>query len=942
MTEEEKYENTVQTEDENLRIIACAGSGKTTFVAKRVSYLLESGYEPKNIIAFTYTERAAAELNNKIVAELKQKGIFDGLNGFAEMFIGTIHGWCLKALMDNEIGYQKFSVLDDIKLRLFVDKNYKKIGMPGISKLNNPNVNMKIFTDTERFIQLMNIIRESDLTEPLPEHIEEAKSKYETLLRENSYFDFTMIMQEALDRLKVEESDLQTQLQRDLKFLIVDEFQDINPIQNEIIRHLHEITECNVTVVGDDDQNIFHWRGSNNKFLKDFPNRYAKIRPVKLFTLDKNYRSSKGITGLASAFIEKNQKRIEKRMISAEKQQFIRDEDILYNEYSSPEQENQEIVRKIKALRGVAFEKDGEKRGIDYSDFCILLRTWKKSAEIVSVLEQHGIPYITAGVNELFDKREVLASVGIFQYLNDKKTKEQLIQLWLDIPDNHIDSNLLETAVDNLEKWKPENFQKHRKSVGWGDFRIQEIFWEFLKDAEIVEETFITEGVEESITRSEIIFYNLGKFSQVINDYETIYLASAPPSFYLFNFLNFVKYAAVGYYPEGWMNNPYKTPNAVQLMTIHQSKGLEFPVVFIPGLNKNYLPIRKAGGLKVWHFLDSSLIKDHDRYEPEDDDRLEDERRLLYVAITRSQKFLFISRAPENNRLYKDKSSFSNELVSDFISRPLAPVSFEDREKLEPEQKTEDVSISLNFSVLKDFFDCNYRFKLITMYGFCFPLNQRMGLGKSLHDTLMAIHKRLTEGKEVDDDSIEDLAKNQSHFPYIGGSSELERMKEKVVEKSIDYFKKNEEGLQNIEFVEQDIKLNLDENVFVSGRIDLIKTRPYEGEPETTIMEFKSNDAVQSETITIDQLNLYALGYRELVGKNADYIQIYDVEKNAAEHRSPIDERLLQATEEKIQEAAKKIRSQNLPKIQKAEICRTCFQNRLCKARIDLNLPAKK
>ncbi|MFA0964547.1 ATP-dependent DNA helicase [Roseivirga sp. BDSF3-8] len=942
MAEQEKYNNTVRTIDENLRIIACAGSGKTTFVAKRVSYLLESGYEPKNIIAFTYTERAAAELNNKIVAELKDKGIFDVLNGFADMFIGTIHGWCLKALMDNEIGYQKYSVLDDIKLRLFVDKNYKKIGMSNITKLNNPNVNMKIFTDTERFIQLMNIIRESDLTESLPPDIQEAKIQYETLLRDNSYFDFTMIMQEALERLRVDGSDLQTQLKRDLKFLIVDEFQDINPIQNDIIRHLHESTECNITVVGDDDQNIFHWRGSNNKFLKDFPNRYAKIRPVKLFTLDKNYRSSKGITGLASAFIEKNQKRIEKRMISAEKQEFIRDKDILYNEYSSPDEENEEIVKKIKALKGVAFEKDGEKRGIDYSDFCILLRTWKKSAEIVSILEKHSIPYITAGVNELFDTKEVIASAGIFQYLNDKKTYEQLTQLWLDIPDNHIDLQKLESAIKNLEKWKPDNFQKHRKSVGWGDFRIQEIFWEFLKDAEIVEETFITEGTNESITQSEIIFYNLGKFSQVINDYETIYLASAPPSFYLFNFLNFIKYAAVGYYPEGWMNNPYKTPNAVQLMTIHQSKGLEFPVVFIPGLNKNYFPIKKMGGLKVWHFLDPSLIKDHDRYEPEDDDRLEDERRLLYVAITRSQKFLFISRAPENNRLYREKSSFSNELVSDYISRPLKPVSFEDRDRLAPQQKSEDITISLNFSVLKDFFDCNYRFKLITMYGFCFPLNQRMGLGKSLHDTLMAIHKRLTEGKNIDNESIEYLAKNQSHFPYIGRSSELEKMKGDVVNKSIEYFKRNEEGLQNIEFVEQDIKLSLDENVFVSGRIDLIKTQSYEGEPETTIMEFKSNDSVQSDTITIDQLNLYALGYKELVGKNADYIQIYDVEKNAPEHRSPIEERLLLDTENKIKKAAKKIRSQDLPKVQNAEICRVCFQNRLCKARIDLNLQSKK
>ena len=167
-------------------------------------------------------------------------------------------------------------------------------------------------------------------------------------------------------------------------------------------------------------------------------------------------------------------------------------------------------------------------------------------------------------------------------------------------------------------------------------------------------------------------------------------------------------------------------------------------------------------------------------------------------------------------------------------------------------------------------------------------------------------------------------------------------MKEEVVNKSNDYYEKNKDELKNIEFIEQDIKLNLDENIFVSGRIDLIKTRPYEGEPETTIMEFKSNDKVQSDTITIDQLNLYALGYKELVGKNADYIQIYDVEKNAPEHRSPIDEELLKETEQRIKRAAFRIRNQKLPKVAKIDICQYCFQNRLCKARIDLNLKAKK
>ena len=147
-----------------------------------------------------------------------------------------------------------------------------------------------------------------------------------------------------------------------------------------------------------------------------------------------------------------------------------------------------------------------------------------------------------------------------------------------------------------------------------------------------------------------------------MSNFEEINFNSSSPSFHLFNFLSFVTYVARDYYPEGWLNNPYKTPNAVQVMTIHQAKGLEFPVVIIPALNRNYLPSKKRGGLNEWHFLDRNLIKEQERYEG-DHQNHEDERRLFYVAITRSQKFLLLSRAPDlSNQLYRKESSFIQEL----------------------------------------------------------------------------------------------------------------------------------------------------------------------------------------------------------------------------------------------------------------------------------------
>lgn len=673
-------EKAIKENEANLRIIACAGSGKTSTVAAKIAYLLNPnnnlGVDPKNIIAFTYTEKAAAELRNKVLDFIKNDENLQNLHAIADMYIGTIHGWCLKALQENEYQYQKFTVLSDIKLKLFVDKNYKNIGMKDITKIGNDSINMKIFVDTGRFIQLMNIIRESDLDGPIPNHILEAKNKYEAMLKSNCYFDFTMIMTETIEKL-LEKNELYNKIKNDLKYLIVDEYQDINPIQARLIRELYNTANPKITVVGDDDQNIYQWRGSNSSFIKNFLIEYS---PAKEVILEKNFRSSKGITSLAETIISINN-RIPKSMISAEKQIFIKNEDVLFNEFFSSNEENLSIAKTISNLRGVPFKADVTNdneihRGLDYSDFVILLRTWNKTASIVQALDEFNIPYITAGVNQLFNVNEVKAATGIFKYLHKKINADELKQLWQDISYNKFDLSKINDAIAYLDKMMPEKQLDKKGRYIWA-YNLQGIFWKFLEKSEISEEVF-TDSI-----RAEIIMYNLGKFSQVIGDFEEINFNGSVPTFHLFSFLNFIEHSASEYYPEGWLDNPYKTPNAVQIMTIHQAKGLEFPVVFIPGLNKNYLPVKKQGGLNEWHFLNASLIRNQERYIGD----IEDERRLFYVAITRAQKFLFVSRAPVlNNQLYNKASIFVDELAKSEVIVTNEP-NFSNKDKIEQLQK---------------------------------------------------------------------------------------------------------------------------------------------------------------------------------------------------------------------------------------------------------------
>lgn len=935
--EQEKAFNTI---DDDLQIIACAGSGKTEVISKRIINILKSGKgKPENIIAFTYTEKAAGELKNRIYELVKSE--LPELKGMAEMYVGTIHGWCFKILQEHDYEYQKFSVLDEIRLKLFVDKNYKIIGMKDIHKLDKPEIPMKMFVDTDRFIQIMNIVSEARVKEgyDIPANIKEAREKYERTLKQNGYLDFSMIMSEAKRLLSQKEGFFRKVCDK-IKYLTVDEYQDVNPIQEDIVRLIYE-SNVNICVVGDDDQNIYQWRGSDVDYIIDFKNRYnnknSEIESVKLI---ENFRSSEGIVDLAHNVISRNKIRLDKKMISSSHHDYERN-NILYNDFETEEDENAFIAKTIQTLRGKAFKDkpNEDKRGLDYSDFAILIRKWSKAEEITKVLDSSNIPYITGGVNKLFDSKEIKASLGIFEYLSKEIDKNDLINLWVDLEESKIELAKLNYAIEQLEKQDPEREIKKKngelRPVMYWEFCLQEIFWNFLEDADIREESFATSTEKHDNTFGEIIMYNLGKFSQVINDFESINYKSGSSSFYLFNFLNFIRHAARDYYPEGWINSTYKTPNAVQIITIHQSKGLEFPVVFIPGMNRNYFPAKRKGGLSEWHFLDADIIENADKYKGIDNN-FESERRLFYVAITRAKKYLFINRAPAlTNRLYQKPSLFINEIgSSDYLMQSISE-DFNELDNLEPKSKDSTNNIELNFSILKEFFDCSYRFKLISIYGFAAALNPRMGFGKTIHDSLSEIHKRAYALEDISKEDANDIVSNHENFPYAPPElkEQMQKAAREVVEKYID---ENGSEFDEIEFVEKDIQLNLGDGIFVSGRIDLIKRKDFKGNMETTIIEFKSNNEAQDKNITEEQLHLYALGHRELTGEKADYIRIYILQdkENKGESNKGIPKKLndnhLIAIEKKIRNVVTDIRGKNFERISQYSICKECNQKSLC------------
>ena len=209
----------------------------------------------------------------------------------------------------------------------------------------------------------------------------------------------------------------------------------------------------------------------------------------------------------------------------------------------------------------------------------------------------------------------------------------------------------------------------------WGQYSIQRVFLGFLDRA----------GVREELVpggRGEVVFYNLGKFSQVISDFETIHFQSKPVEKYE-SFAAFLQHRADDAYPEGWQDNQYATLDAVRIMTIHQAKGMQWPVVFVPAMLRNRFPAARIGGRNVWHLLPRAGIRGQPRFEG----TIEDERRLFYVAMTRSQKYLHLTWAPipgKNNRYSRVSDFWNDVLASKYVKRRAPDYSTRSRPSAKP------------------------------------------------------------------------------------------------------------------------------------------------------------------------------------------------------------------------------------------------------------------
>lgn len=888
--------------DGNIQIIACAGSGKTQVLAQRIINILREkanqGITPANIVAFTFTDKAAGELKDRIHRLCREQLGSD--YGLAEMFVGTIHGFCLDLLQTYLFRFLKYSVLSDVQQRLLIDRHSVESGLTDLT--THDGKRLERWKDSRLYQKILSLVREAQIDEArLGDHpVRTSLEKYHALLDRKRYLDYSRILFETVIAL-ADNEELSRKISDRVKYLIVDEYQDVNPLQECLIRQLHEL-DAQLCVVGDDDQTIYQWNGSDIGNILSFADRYPDVRKI---SLAENFRSSKGVVETARSVVERNSERLPKRMESREKQPFTRS-DLLCQRFTDPTAEAAWIASKIDALRGVAFAERGETRGLSWSDCAILLRSVRNSAEpILEALRAAGIPYFVKGMSGLLDTAEVGAAVAIFYYLSDEIDRETLAASWVRANLGLVPENLA-AAIECLDSRRAEWPDQWRTS----EYSLQKTYLKFLECLDLREESVPDDGGGHR-ARGELVFFNLGKFSQVITDFELINFQSDPAGLYK-SFSGFLRNNAKDYYPEGWEEAGYAMPDAVQVMTIHQAKGMEFPVVFIPRLVRNRFPAKGHGGRQWYHVLPHEAVVNAHRLQGGE----EDERRLFYVALTRSKKYLYCSWAPESANLYRRESQFIAEVTAPDYVLTHDPDRLQ-TERLAPTPSRAEADVLLTFSELKYFFECPYQFKLRFLYGFNPGLHEKIGFGKSLHDALAEVHRKALDGNYARPDDVPALLDTHLHLPFAWDSLR-EDMRREADRSLRRYLRDNSENLRFIEYAEKTIEIKLAEGIVVHGRIDLIRRTDTS---EVAIVDFKSTEDSQTTEMTRQQLHIYALGYHQLTGANPDLVEIYNLNEGGGTIREMVDEEMLCQTEKAIIAAGGVIKNNRLCRLEKCTGC---------------------
>jgi len=891
-----------------LMIIAGAGTGKTTVVTDRIKHLIASGKAlPQEILALTFTEKASREMEERVDQALPY--------GVTQMWISTFHAFCDRILRNEAInigidpGYTLMTEADTI---LFFKKNLFRFTLSYFRPLGNPS---KFIAG---MIQHFNRLRDEDVTaqeylawtkkrqkttnnkqkqdkEEYEKYIELANAfrMYEELKVKEGVCDYADLIAMTVKLFRTRPAIL-SRYQKQFRYVLIDEFQDTNYAQNQLAIMLAG-PKKNITVVGDDDQAIYRWRGAAISNMIQFKKTFPKTTIV---VLTKNYRSTKEILDRSYDLIQKNNpyrlevaEKIEKKLESIRR---VNGEPVSLLYTDRVENEAEEVAQTIKNLElgipsaSLRVSTDQQKK-YEWSDFAILVRANNHAEPFVRALGRAGVPYQFLGPGQLYRQPEVkdlIAYLKILYNFEDNVAMYRVLTMeWLNIPSRDIAvlSNhakkfglpLFESCETALTKTQPVKVPRpfitddtEKKIVSLVSMvhkhlglikkeTAGQILYFFLEESGLLKKL-----AEYKTAKDEKIAANISRFFNKLKTFEADHDDAS-----IFAVVDWIDLSmSLGESPlatdSDWSRN-----NAVNIMTIHSAKGLEFPVVFLVNLVSARFPtIERKDQIPIPDALIKEIL-------PVGDFHTEEERRLFYVGMTRARDRLFFTGAQfygEGKREKKLSPYIGEALGKEFIMKPprvsqnvpadSGQLSFLDWKKEKEKEKKNPVKQHISFvsySQLSTFATCPLQYKYRYIVKIPVPPSAALTFGDTVHKTVRAFYELVKQGTHPKKDTL--LRLYAEHWSPIGFGDRKyeEKMKAHGIELLIGFYDKGYDPNVIPTALEEPFRIKITPTLTIGGKIDRIDTL---SDGALEIIDYKTGQAPKSRDVAKDeQLTVYAL-----------------------------------------------------------------------------------
>jgi DNA helicase-2/ATP-dependent DNA helicase PcrA len=871
-----------------FQTVACAGSGKTEVLARRVVSRLLQGVPPDGIAAFTFTEKAAAELKSRIeqrAAEADER--FAALPpSAAGLFVGTIHSYCLRCLQQCGGVYELFDPLPEEREWALLHRFGRRLGLVDLMTQTWPGRPVSVRRAVEVFVRSLAVVHNERVSRRVLQDrvpaFAAAVERYEDLLTGMQLLSFDQMVELACREL-APDGRLRAMLQGRVREVFVDEYQDLNRAQEELLRHLVDMG-AHLTVVGDDDQAIYQWRGGDVSIFIHFAERFADSEQR---TLGENHRSVEPIVFVTSRFVHTVGHRVEKD-IRAARQDAAPAIELLAG--GTPQAEARLITERIQMLL---------EAGHRPADIAVLYRSVRSSAKpLIDALRKEAIPAAAVGKLSLLDRPEMALVARVFvlwaggSWMPDEEPEV--------VTAERLAADLSElTSVDQVEAARViaelEHMGKGLSSEGVPD--LIGLYMDVLKRLGLP-----VEGPGRS--RQE---RGLGQLSDLLADFEHAQRRAAPAKWYsqaaptaaeevaedsallqaataapqetlrlgrslgeiylarLRVFLEEFASAAVEEAPE----RPTLEQDAVNIMTIHQSKGLEFSVVFVPSLVERRFPSSRMGREVPWYLPDDLFEKV--RYQGREDD----ERRLFYVAMTRARELLVLSWF---NQYPSETTASCSRFVEDLAR--ITPKQYlkrlgECRPAARPRPAVAQPVLETNFSELYAFSECPRQYYFRCVCNFQPPLAPELGFGKLLHHGVAELARRAMAGRRVGAADVDEIVAGASYLPFAGPIAR-ERLYKAARRRLANYVRRHGLELERTLAPERQFEVPL-EAARIMGRIDLMLWAEGGGEKDVELLDFKTAANRPPSDHHKNQLRLYGQAARVL-GLNPVRLAIHDLD----------------------------------------------------------------